>query len=160
MNLGNTVRLGAAFLALACASAHAAGTYSLAIGATILSNSNCKFTTGAGSVLAFGNIDPSSGTNATASVVLVMKCGGGAATAAYSLSASDGLNATGPGQPRLQHAVSASNYLAYSLNTPLSGTTPKNTATNLTITGTITVASFQGAIAGSYADTVVLTLTP
>ena len=140
--------------------AGAADTYTLAIGATVLSKSNCKFTTAAGSVLAFGNIDPSSGTNATASVTLTISCAGSAATAAYAIGSDDGLYSTGPGQPRLRHAVTTTAFMAYTLNTPLSGTTPKNTATPVTITGTIVPASFQNAIGGAYADTVVLTLSP
>ena len=160
MMIRSIVQLGALVVALACSPAWAAGGYGLAVGATVLSNSNCKFTSGAGSTLAFGSIDPSSGTNVTASVILVMKCAGGAASAAYAVTSNDGLSATGPGQPRLQHSVSPANFLAYTLNTPISGVTPKNTATNVTITGTITVANFQNAIAGNYADTVVLTLAP
>ena len=140
--------------------AGAADTFSLAIGATVLSKSNCKFTSAAGSVLAFGNIDPSTGTNATASATLTINCTGSAATAAYSIASDDGLYSTGPGAPRVRHTVTTTAFMAYTLNTPLSGTTSKNTATPVTITGTITPANFQNALAGAYADTVVLTLSP
>jgi hypothetical protein len=137
-----------------------AGSYSLAINATVLSASNCKFTTVAGSVLAFGAIDPSSLTAKTASITLQMKCSGSAATAAYGLSSDDGLHAAGAGLPRMIHAVNLTEFLPYTLNTPISGTTPKNVVTTLTITGTISVANFQNAIAGNFADTQVLTLSP
>ena len=140
--------------------AGAADNYTLAIGATVLSKSNCKFNSAAGSTLDFGNIDPSGATNATATVNLVVRCGGSAATAAYSITSNDGLHSTGPAQPRLQHTVTATAFLAYTLNTPLSGTVPKNTDTAVTLTGTITPASYQNALAGAYADTVVLTLSP
>lgn len=138
----------------------AAGGYTLAIGATVLSKSNCKFTTAAGSTLAFGAIDPSGAVNATASTNLVINCVGSAATAAYSIISNDGLYSTGPAQPRLRHTVTTTAFMSYALNTPVSGTTPKNTATTVTITGTITPANYQNALAGSYADTVVLTLSP
>src|SRR3954454_8899251 len=159
MELACGLAVGALALGLPLA-ATAADTYSLAIGATVLSKSNCKFTTAAGSTLAFGGIDPSGATNATASVVLTMSCAGSAATAAYTIASDDGLHSTGPAQPRLQHTVSATDFLAYTLNPPVSGSTPKNTATPITITGTITPASYQNALGGAYADTVVLTLSP
>jgi spore coat protein U-like protein len=150
--------------AVACllvpAAACAAGGYTLAIGATVLSKSNCKFTSAAGSTLAFGGIDPSGAANATASTNLVINCAGSAATAAYSISSDDGLWSTGPAQPRLRHAITPTAFLAYTLNTPMGGTTPKNLATTITITGTITAASYQNALGGAYADTVVLTLSP
>lgn len=152
--------LAAALCLLLPCGAGAADTYSLAIGATVLSKSNCKFTSAAGSTLAFGNIDPSGAVNATASVTLTMSCAGSAATAAWSLTSDDGLYSTGPAQPRLRHTVTTTAFMAYTLNTPLSGTTPKNTATPVTINGTITPANYQNALAGSYADTVVLTLSP
>jgi hypothetical protein len=147
-------------VAIASLAAHAAGTYSLAIGATVLSKSNCKFTSAAGSVLAFGTIDPSTTTNKTASTVLTINCGGSAATASYSITANDGLYASGPGQPRLRQTVTTVDFMPYTLSMPVTGTATKNTATNVTITGTITVANFQNAIAGNYSDTVVLTLSP
>ena len=152
--------VAAAAVALSSAGAIAADTYSLAIGATVLSKSNCKFSTAAGATLAFGAIDPSGSTNATASTSLTFSCAGSAATAAYSISSDDGLYASGPAQPRLRHTVTTTQFMAYTLNTPLSGTTPKNTATTVTITGTITPANYQNALLGNYSDTIVLTLSP
>jgi len=151
---------------LACASALAgttsapAATFGLAVGATVLSASNCMFRTAAGSVLAFGNIDPSSATNRTATVNLTIRCAGSAATASYALTANDGLYGIGPGQPRMRHAVTPTEYLPFALNTPISGITPKNVDTVVGIIGTITPAQFQNAPVGNYADTVVLTLSP
>jgi hypothetical protein len=161
-------RLGLRAFALAAAAllpaapppAAAADTYALAIGATVLSKSNCKFTSAAGSTLDFGAIDPSGAANATASVNLTFSCAGSAATASYSIGSDDGLYATGPAQPRLRHAVAPANFLAYTLNTPVTGSTPKNTPTTVAITGTITPAVYRNAIAGAYADTIVLTLSP
>jgi hypothetical protein len=146
--------------ALVAAPAALATPYSLTINATVLSASNCKFTTGAGSVLAFGAIDPSSLTAKTASVSLQMKCAGSANTAAYSLSSNDGLYPIGAGLPRMRHTVTVTEFLPYMLNTPIAGTTPKNVITTLTITGTIAVADFQNAAAGNFSDTQVLTLAP
>jgi len=152
--------LVAAALVSAATNAAAAGTYSLAIGAVVLSKSICKFTTVAGGTLAFGAIDPSGSTNATASTTLTIDCKGSAATAAYGIATNGGLYSTGPGLPRMRHTVATTQFLAYTLNTPLSGTTPKNTPTPVTIVGTITPAAYQGAQVGNYADTIVLVLVP
>ena len=147
-------------LLVAATGAEAAGGYSLAIGATVLSASNCKFQGAAGSTLAFGSINPSSGANALASVTLVIRCAGSAATAVYSVTANDGLYSTGPEQRRMRNTVTLTEFLPYGLTSPVSGTVPKNVDTNVVISGTITPAQFQSAIAGNFTDTVVLTLAP
>lgn len=148
-----------ALLAAILAPAHA-GSFALAVGATVLSKNVCKFSTAAGSVLAFGAINPSGAANATATIPLTFSCSGSNATASWSISSNDGQFATGPGAPRMRHATVLTAFLPYTLNAPLSGTTPKNTATTVNITGTITPAQYGNAIAGSYSDTVVLTLAP
>jgi hypothetical protein len=125
----------------------------------VLSKNNCRFQSANGAVLSFGAIDPSSASNATASTTLVIRCTGSSATASYSITTNDGLHASGPGQPRLQNTTAATNFMAYTI-APVNGTTPKNTNTNVNITGTITVANFQNALGGAYSDTVTLTLSP
>ena len=147
-------------LALAGAVSTHAATYGLAVGATVLSASNCQFRSAVGSVLAFGNIDPSSGTSRNASVSLTIRCNGSAGTASYAITANDGLYGVGTGQPRMRHSVTPSEYLPYTLNAPFTGTAAKGVDTVVPITGTITPVQFQNAIAGDFADTVVLTLSP
>lgn len=145
-------------LATAGLTASAAGA-TLTVGATVLSASNCRFQAGSGTLLNFGAIDPSSATNATASVTLVIKCTGSAPSATYAISAGAGLyNAAGT--RRMRHTVNTGEFLAYSLTEPLSGTIPKNVVSNVVLSGTITPAQFANALAGSFADTVVLTLAP
>ena len=90
----------------------------------------------------------------------MIRCQGSAATASYAITADNGLYGTGPGQPRMRHAVTPTEFLPYTLNTPLTGTAPKNVDTNVVITGTITPAQFQNALAGNFSDTIVLTLLP
>ncbi len=149
---------GASLLVLASAS-HAAGTYALSASATVLSKNNCTFSTTTGT-LTFGTVDPSSATNATATpLTLTFSCTGSGNPASYTITSNDGLHKLGTGQPRMADS-GGTNFLAYTLNIPISGTTPKNTATNVQIQGTITPAQFQNAIATSYTDTVVLTLSP
>lgn len=145
-------------LAAPLASIAASGT--LSVSAVVLSASNCKFRPGSGTLLDFGSIDPSSGSSKTGSVTMVVRCQGSADPATFVLTAGDGLYSTGAALPRMRHVVNAAEFLPYTLNTPISGTIPKGVDTNVVITGTTTPAQFQNAIAGNFADTVVLTLSP
>lgn len=157
-----TRALAAAILAAAaCAAAPAtAATGTVSISAVVLSSSNCKFRPGSGTLLDFGSIDPSSLVDKTGTVNLIVRCTGSAGTATFAITAGDGANATGPGQRRMRHTVNAAEYLGYGLATASSVTTPKNVDANTAITGTVTPAQFQNAIAGAFADTVLLTLSP
>lgn len=137
---------------------YAAGSYPVPVGATILSKNNCTFSTTTGTI-AFGAIDPSSASAVTASVTLTFRCTGSGNPVVYSITSNDGQHKLGAGQPRMADA-GATNFLAYTLNTPLSASTPKNTDTNIAIQGTVTPAQFQNAPATSYADTVILTVSP
>ena len=143
---------------LAAAGALAAGDHTVTIGAVILSNSNCRFNTASPSTLAFGNIDPSSTTDASASLVLNYRCNGGDPIVVWSVSGNNGLYPAA-GMRRLRHTNTV-NFLPYSLNLPLNGVTPRNTNQNLTLTGTIAVADFTIAIGGNYSDQVVLSIAP
>lgn len=136
----------------------AADTASVSVGATVLSKNNCKFRSPGSATLAFGNIDPSSSVDATASATLIISCGGASPTVSYVLSRNNGLFASGVN--RMKHAT-LSEYLSYALMlTPESGTVAKNVDQTINITGRITPANFQDANVGAYADTVVITLLP
>lgn len=149
-------------LCLAAGPASAAGSQALAIGTTIISSGNCRFQTPGPTLLDFGNIDPSSTSNATASVGIPYRCNGGGnvATLTWFVSSDNGLYETGPGLLRMRHTVNPARFLPYALNLPASGTVPKNSTNTLTVNGTILVADFANAIAGVYVDSVVLTMTP
>ena len=148
-------------LALPCSVA-ASSSHVLSVGAIVVSAGNCRFNTAGPSALSFGAIDPSSSSNATASVNIDYRCtGGGAApTVVWGVGSNDGLYKTAANAPRMRHAVNPAAFLNYSLNTPMSGTSPKNVNQTLTVTGTVAAADFQNAPAGSYSDTVVLTIAP
>ena len=152
-------RILATLLLGGCAAAHAAGSHTVTVGAVVLSTHNCKFIVPT-STLDFGNIDPSSTANVTATVNIQYRCNGGAPTAFWTVSSNDGLHATGIGAPRMRHAVTATEYLPYTLNAPVNGSAPRNTIQSFTLVGTITPAAFGTAIAGNYGDTVVLTIAP
>ena len=133
----------------------------MAVSATVLSSSNCKFNVPKSTTLAFGAIDPSGSLNATATGSLVVRCGGSAANATFTLTDDSGLNETGVGAYRMQHSVTATAYLAYSVSySPQSATIPKNTDQTITITGIVTPAQYGNAIAGNYTDTVTVTVSP
>ena len=145
------------FLGLA---AGAAAQSSVSVSAVILSKSNCKFDSNAVITLAFGEIDPSSNTNATATATRGFKCGGSAANATFLITADDGLHASGAGQRRMKHAT-LNEYMSYSIAlSPETATVPRNSAQTLTITGTITPAQFADVPAGGYSDTVLISLLP
>ena len=150
---------GCCALAIAT-SAAASGSQAVNIAAVVLGNSNCRFTSASPSALDFGIIDPSSVVNATASVTIGYRCNGGSAIVSWNIVANDGLHPAGPGAQRMRHATTLTQFLPYSLNLPTSGTVPRNTDQTLTLTGTVTPAAFQTAIAGGYADSVLLTIAP
>jgi hypothetical protein len=61
----------------------------------------------------------------------------------------------------MRHTTITTEYLPYSLTlNPTSGTVPKNTDQTLTITGKVKGVDYQDALAGSYSDTVVISIAP
>lgn len=132
----------------------------LDVTATVLSKNVCKFTTPALNV-PFGIIDPRLTTNATITVTTSFKCTGSAATAAYVITADDGLWSTGTNARRMRHATVTTEFMPYALTvSPMTGTAPRNVDQVLTITGTVLPVDYQNRLSGAYSDTVVLTLTP
>jgi spore coat protein U-like protein len=137
----------------------AAGTAVVSVSATILSKSVCRFNS-KNFVLNFGNVDPGSLTDATATATVGFRCGGSASTAVFAIVPDAGLHGTG-GFPRMQSGTIPSEFLPYFLAlNPTTGNVPKNTNQTLTATGTIRRSDFQNASAGTYTDTVVLTILP
>lgn len=134
--------------------AFAAGSNSLAVSSNVIGT--CRFVS-ASSTLAFGALDPSSAANATASGSTTFWCTKGAS---YSISDDGGLYNSGG--PRMRHATTVTEFIAYSLSlSPTTGTgSGPATPTTLTINGSILNADYVNAAAGNYADTVVLTITP
>jgi hypothetical protein len=155
--------LGIAVLAagaLAVSGAAFADVQALGVSATIISANNCRFNDAGPSTLAFGAIDPTSASPATASTGIGFRCTGSSALATFFVASDDGLYQTGPGQPRMRHNTVTTEFLRYSLNLPATGSVPKNTAQTLTVVGTIAPADFANARAGTFADSVVLTISP
>lgn len=152
--------LAALLLACAAGQGHAASG-ALAVSATVLSKNNCKFSSNAASTLAYTNLDPSGTSAVVFSTTRTFECKGSSPNATFFISASDGSYASGAGARRMRHATLTSEYLPYSLDlTPTTATVAKNTLQTLTMTVTITPSQFGNVVAGSYSDTVTLTLTP
>jgi spore coat protein U-like protein len=137
-----------------------AATTTINVSATILSKSNCKFSTNMAN-LAFGNLDPLAAPDVTRQATLTFVCNGKDDPATYLITDDDGQHETGLNRNRMQHGVVPSAYLLYSfaLN-PASGTVPKGMTQTLTVTGTLFGNDYRVAIEGTYTDVVTLTINP
>jgi len=132
----------------------------LSVTATVLSKSNCKFNSKT-AALNFGNLDPAAPVDRTVSVSISFVCHGSANPATFSITDDDGMYETGPNASRMRHTMATTEYLPYSLTlNPASGTVPKGVDQTLTITGTVMGSDYQDAYAGSYSDSVVISIEP
>jgi spore coat protein U-like protein len=134
-------------------------TGTLAVIATVLMKSNCKFDTKT-ATLDFGALDPAvaADVNATTSVGYV--CRGSAPVAAFLFTDDNGRNPSGSGARRMRHAA-ALEFLPYDLAfSPASGTIPKNAPGILTLSGTVRWADIRESTAGVYTDSVVVSILP
>ncbi|MBH2019646.1 MAG: spore coat protein U domain-containing protein [Burkholderiales bacterium] len=133
-------------------SALAADTANVAVSATVVGT--CKFNNGGTAAFI---LDPSVGGNVAATVTQPQFwCTKGAT---YSISDNDGLNALA-GAQRMKHA-SLAEYIPYSFSYTAGGTgTGPSTPITMNITSSVVAADYMNASAGSYADTVILSITP
>lgn len=130
------------------------------VSATILSKSNCKFNSSA-ATLNFGSLDPVNPIPVTATTTLPFVCHGSANPATFQITDNDGLYATGANANRMRNLTVTTQYIPYQLSySPSSASVPKGVDQTLTITGTIAASGYKTAMAGTYQDTVVLTITP
>jgi spore coat protein U domain-containing protein, fimbrial subunit CupE1/2/3/6 len=132
----------------------AAGTNAISVSATVIGT--CKFSA-ATSTLAFGNLDPTLATNATASLSTNFWCTKGAA---YTITNDSGLHNSGA-TIRMQNATDLTQFIPYTIAYTNTGTgSGKNTPITLNVTGTVLNADYVDAGAGNYADTLTLTVNP
>lgn len=144
---------------LSTAASVVADTHTLTVSANVVGF--CKFDS-ASSTLDFGDLDPSSGSDATAlNETVAFWCTRGVN---YSIGDDDGLHENGVANGnRMQHETNTAEYVPYTLSyTPTSGTGdgPQSAHVSMSISGTIANADYTNALAGAYADTVVLTISP
>ena len=130
------------------------------VSAVILSKSNCKITSGKTASITFLPIDPSSALTFTRSAPMTLSCGGSASTATFSITAGSGLHPDGSGNRQLLNGTDGS-FMTYSMSiSPPSGSVGKNTPLTFSVDATLAPSDFASATAGSYSDTVSITLSP
>jgi spore coat protein U-like protein len=140
--------------------ATAAETNLITVTATVISKSQCKFNTSASNI-DFGNLDPANPVDKTVNTTITFRCGGSAPNATFLISDDDGLYETGSNANRMRHSTNSAEYLPYTLTlSPVSGTVPKNSDQTLTITGKVKGSDYEDAIAGSFSDSVVISINP
>jgi len=97
----------------------------------------------------------------TRQATLQFVCNGTSPSVTYLVSDDDGQNAAAPNANRMQHLSSPGLYLPYTFSvSPTAGSGTKGANITLTVTGTVKGSDYQTAVAGSYADQVVLTVQP
>ena len=137
-----------------------AGAAALSVSATVLSKSQCKFQSSA-ATLDFGTLDPVNPTTVTATTTLPIVCNGSAPIATFQVTGNNGLHGTGSNLYQMENQSVATAFIPYQLSyTPASASISKGNTQTLTITGTIQGAGYKTAVAGTYSDTVVLTVQP
>jgi len=150
-------------LVLVCAGSDPAGaadSHALAVTASVLSKNICRFQTTGPTAVAFGTINPAATAAVTTNITLQYRCNGSDAVASWAVASDDGLYESGAGQPRMRHATVTTAFLPYALTFPAAGTVPRNVVRNMSVSATVTPANFANALAGAYADTLVLTIQP
>jgi spore coat protein U-like protein len=150
-------RFALALALLGTGSAHA-NSVGMPVSAVVPSKNVCKFSTSS-LALPFGTVDQLGAAPLVVPVTIDFVCNGASATAIYSVTASDGAQASGPGLRRMANGTGS--FLPYDLTlTPSAGTVSKGTPVTVTVTGTLQPANYQNAPVGVYQDTVVLTVAP
>jgi spore coat protein U-like protein len=143
------------FLMILATTSWASGTNTVTVKAKVLGN--CVFTTTT-STLDFGDLNANNGSNVTASSTVNIKC---TKKASFSIASDNGQH-YGDGSKRMQAITDPAEFIKYSL-----GVNPSDgqgqgmgVAIPITVTGTIAYSDYQNAIADSFQDTIILTVTP
>ncbi len=149
--LGLVMVLG---LVLLAGVAFASDTNTLTVSASV--TGTCKFATGT-SLLNFGALDPSVGTNVNASTTTQFWCTKGVVT--DSITPGNGANWSGSTR---QMAGPGGDLIAYSLTLTKDANTNQGPASprTLTIAGSVLGTDYTSKSAGNYSDTVTLSITP
>lgn len=135
--------------------AMAADSNTLTVSANVLGT--CKFAAPKTSTLDFGSLDPSVGTNVNASNTTQFWCTKGVTTDA--VTSDNGLH-FGAGSRNMIHA--GGDLIPYSLTLTKDGSSNAGPGSprTLTIAGTVVGADYTSKAAGSYGDTVIISINP
>jgi len=147
--------------------AYAAGSSTVNVSATILSNNSCRFTTNVAN-LNFGLLDPANPVDITVNASINFDCNGKDKQVTFIILDDDGLYdggiINGNKMKNTNAALLPAQYIPYAFSyNPTSKTLPKasfKTPQPLTITGTILGVNYENVYEGIYTDTVVLTINP
>jgi spore coat protein U-like protein len=134
----------------------ASTTHTVNVSATV--NGSCRFENSGPTALSFGTLDQSVATNATASTGnIAFRCTTGVNSSVTKASPND----SAPNAHRLVDGANSIPYTATLNNAVQTGSGHGAGGTkNMTVSGTILNADYVDAPAGSYADTLTLTITP
>ncbi len=131
----------------------AADSTTVAVSANVVGT--CRFITGG--TMAFGSLDPNSGSDVNATASPTFWCTKGAA---YTITDDDGLHKSGTTH-RMQHATTLTEFIPYTFTYTSTGAGQGRTSPiTLTISGTVAYADYRNSASGDYADTVTLTIAP
>ncbi|GAB4227446.1 MAG: hypothetical protein OHK0028_00120 [Deltaproteobacteria bacterium] len=135
--------------------AWAADTNTLTVQASVVGT--CKFVSST-STLNFGALDPSAGTDVNGSTTAQFWCTKGVNT--DSITAGQGLNYSGS-KNQMKDSVSGE-FIPYTLTLTKDGSTNNGPGSprTLTIAGNVLGADYTGKSAGSYSDTVTISINP
>jgi spore coat protein U-like protein len=134
------------------------GALSLLAASATASAQSCAFRGGAPAGITFASLDPSNATVVTASTNVDIRCTGAGVPPPSSWGFS-GLYGANPNL-RLKHAT-LTDYIAYSVGNPpllVSSSGPNNQTYR--VTATILPASYLNAYAGTYSDSLTITVSP
>jgi spore coat protein U-like protein len=153
----------AAIAATLVGNAQAAGSGTLGVSANVLVKNSCAFKAGGTAALNFGTLDPSNNTDVTATAQRFLRCTGSAANVLLTLSHDSGQYETAAGANRMRHATDLTEFLPYTTNLP-SGVyfqfVPTNVDLVMNVNGTVRAGDYRNARAGTYSDTISITVTP
>jgi len=152
--------LGVSLLASSLVGTLYAADQAITVSVVVLSKSICKFSSGSAS-LSFGTLDPGNPVDVTLSTTIGFRCMGSAPVATFLITDDDGMNELLRDGNRMAHLSVPGTYLPYEMTlSPATATVPKSAPQVLTVTGTVRGVDYQGAPAGAYSDSVVISIEP
>lgn len=137
-----------------------AATGTITVTALVLAKNTCSITTGN---LNFdvGALDPDNPVDINVGSSIDFSCSGNAGSTTITVTDDDGMYETGIDSNRMRHLQVATEFIPYSLTiTQPSGSIPIGVGQSLGVTLFISGADYRNAFAGSYEDTVVVTIAP
>ena len=148
-----------AFVIAFPATGHSA-TGTISVSALVLSMNTCSISTN-NINLDVGALDPENPADINVGSSIDFSCNGNAGPTNITVTDDDGMYETGIDSNRMRHMKVLTEFIPYSLTiTPPAGAIPLGVGQSLGVTLFISGADYRNAFAGSYEDTVVVTIVP